>query len=66
MLWVTFQRGKLLIGAAADVRRERVIESPEIGSGAMLHQAAFLKRLNATVLLIVRGAVNRFVEMARG
>jgi hypothetical protein len=32
---------------------------PEFGSRAVLHQTAFLKRLNATVFLIVQSAVNR-------
>ncbi len=32
----------------------------------MLHQAAFLKRLKATVFLIVQSAANRFVETAFG
>ncbi len=37
-----------------------------IGSGAMLHEAAFLKRLNATVFLIVQSAGDRPVETACG
>ena len=32
----------------------------------MFHEAAFLTRLNATVFLIVQGAVDRLVETARG
>ena len=42
----------------------RVVVLPELGSGAMLHEAAFLKRLNATVFLIVQGGVDRLVERA--
>jgi hypothetical protein len=32
----------------------------------MLHEAAFLKRLNATVFLILQSAVDRLVETACG
>lgn len=32
----------------------------------MLHEAAFLKRLNATGLLIIQSAVYRLVETPRG
>jgi hypothetical protein len=32
----------------------------------MLHEAAFLERLNATVFLIVQSAVGRLVETACG
>ena len=39
---------------------------PELGSGAMLKEATFLKRLNATVLLIVQSAIDRLVETTCG
>ena len=66
MLRVPFQKGKLLVGADADVRGERVIVVPEFGSGAVFHQAAWLKRLNATVFLGVQSAENGFIEAPCG
>ncbi len=66
MLRVSLEQGKLLVGAGADVRGERVIVLPKFGSGAVFYQAAFLKRLNATVFLVVQSAANRFIETASG
>ncbi len=63
---VPFQQGKLLVGAGADVRGERMIVLPEFGGGAVFHQAACLKWLNATVFLVVQSAGNRFIETACG
>jgi hypothetical protein len=57
---------KPLISAASDVRLQRVVVLPKLGSGAMLHETARLKRLNATVFLIVQSAVDRLVETTCG
>jgi hypothetical protein len=66
MLRIFFQQRKLLIGAAASVELQRAVMLPELGSCAMLHEAALLKRLNATVFLILQSAADCLVETACG
>jgi hypothetical protein len=63
MLRIALQQRKLLIRPAANLPRERAVFLPIICISAVLHPA--LKRLDSTVLFVVQGSLDRFVETAR-